>query len=762
MNVPFDRGQDHGALAALIRLLHERLEVGDRSLHGLGGLEDEGQLHLARGEALAHDLHALEQDVVDDAQGSQARIERLGQVAIEPVAIAVDDALAEPTVHRPVEVLVCRGRRDGDPLVQGEQLGQRVVALAPAVVHEVQADLAGPLVDPGQRQDLRGVHDGRVQPGLDALVQEDRVEDLACRGVEAERHVGEPEHGGHAGKLGLDAPDALDCLDAVLSALLHAGREGQGERVEDQVVRLEPVAMHGDVVDLAGGAHFPLCRARLPLLVDAGAHHGGPELAGEPQECVEAGARRVAFLEVDRVENGSAPEPLECGAHHGPLGRVHHERHARLGAQSARHLGHVGHAVGAGVVDAHVDQMGALVDLVAGNGHTGVPVAGQHGLAERLGPVGVGAFAHHEEGGVLAEGDRGVDRRRRSVVRGLSGRRHHHAAPVDHGGHVSRRGPAAASHGRHAELGDEAVEVVGQLVGGQVVVHLAIDHRRESRVRNAGNGDPAGRRQVTECLAHLHGPRGAVQADYVDSEGVEHGQGGANLGSGQHAARQLDGHLRLEWDDAVQRRHGAPRPVYRGLDAQEVELRLDQEEVDAALEEAQRLFLVGVAELGVGDLPQGGELGSRPHGTGHPTGPFRGGELVAHRAGQLGRGAGQRPGPMRQPVLGQHDRGGAEGVGLGHVATNLVEGAVHLGHQVGPGLHQDLVAPLQVVAPEVVRAEPEQLEVGPHGSVEDQHALVERTQVARCGRVESAQQFGRRCHDLTGYWPLPGLPERRR
>ena len=111
VHVALDGGEHHGALAALVRLLHVRLQEGHRGLHRLGRLQHEGELHLARGEALAHDLHALEQDVVHDGECGQARLEGLGQVVLEPVAVAVDDALGQPAVDRPVEVLVRRARR---------------------------------------------------------------------------------------------------------------------------------------------------------------------------------------------------------------------------------------------------------------------------------------------------------------------------------------------------------------------------------------------------------------------------------------------------------------------------------------------------------------------------------------------------------------------------------------------------------------------------------------------------------------------------
>jgi hypothetical protein len=77
----------------------------------------------------------------------------------------------EALLHRPPAPVLLDDRvRRRLALEQGEQLGQRVVTLAAAVVDQVQAYLSGPLVHLGQREDLGGVDDGRVQPGLDALV----------------------------------------------------------------------------------------------------------------------------------------------------------------------------------------------------------------------------------------------------------------------------------------------------------------------------------------------------------------------------------------------------------------------------------------------------------------------------------------------------------------------------------------------------------------------------------------------------------------
>ena len=130
-------------------------------------------------------------------------------------------------------------------------------------------------------------------------------------------------------------------------------------------------------------------------------------------------------------------------------------------------------------------------------------------------------------------------------VRAAGGRA---GAALDHGGQVGRRRAAAPADGGHAELGDEAVQVLGQALGRQVVVHLAVDDRREAGVGDAGDRDAAGPREVAQRLAHLDRAGGAVEADDVDLHGVEHGQRGADLGAGQHAAGQLDRHLRLQRD----------------------------------------------------------------------------------------------------------------------------------------------------------------------------------------------------------------------
>ena len=148
--------------------LHVGLEMGDGSLHGLGRLQHERQLHLPRAEEVADRPHPREQHVVHDVEGAVPGVERLVELVVEPVAVAVDDALLEPPLDRPAGAVLSRGC-DGAAcqLEVGDELGEGVVAVSAApVVDEVEAELLLASRRCGKGEDLAGVHDGGVEAGL--------------------------------------------------------------------------------------------------------------------------------------------------------------------------------------------------------------------------------------------------------------------------------------------------------------------------------------------------------------------------------------------------------------------------------------------------------------------------------------------------------------------------------------------------------------------------------------------------------------------
>ena len=96
-----------------------------------------------------------------------------------------------------------------------------------------------------------------------------------------------PSVGVHARQLGLDAADGLDGGHGVAAQVVVAGGQREGQRVEDQVAGLEPVAVDGEVVDAVGDSHLPLDVAGLALLVDEQADDRGAVLAGQREHPVE-------------------------------------------------------------------------------------------------------------------------------------------------------------------------------------------------------------------------------------------------------------------------------------------------------------------------------------------------------------------------------------------------------------------------------------------------------------------------------------------
>lgn len=125
-------------------------------------------------------------------------------------------------------------------------------------------------------------------PALTHSVEEHRVEDVPGGGVEAEADVGHAKRRVHAGQLLLDAANRVDRGHGVLAQVVVAGGQREGERIEDQVGGLQPVAVDRQVVDAVGDRHLPVDIAGLAFLVDQQADHCGAVLTGQLHHPVEA------------------------------------------------------------------------------------------------------------------------------------------------------------------------------------------------------------------------------------------------------------------------------------------------------------------------------------------------------------------------------------------------------------------------------------------------------------------------------------------
>ena len=259
--------RDHDlALGVAIDPVEVVLELGDRALHHFGRLQDEGQDQFAGAEFVADLLHRRQQDLVQGRDRADL-LDRAVDPVLDAVLLAAQDVPVEGLLglHPLGRVARLLLGLLSLRLEVGDEALERVLA---AVEDEVVGQLPLLVGDLRVRGDVVGVDHRQVEAGLDAVVEEDRVEDGAGRRRDAEGDVGDAERGLDAGDLGLDPADPLDRLDRRWPPLLVAGGQGEGERVEDQRLGVEAVLVAGDLPQPLGDLDLALGRLRHPDLVD--------------------------------------------------------------------------------------------------------------------------------------------------------------------------------------------------------------------------------------------------------------------------------------------------------------------------------------------------------------------------------------------------------------------------------------------------------------------------------------------------------------
>ena len=125
---------------------------------------------------------------------------------------------------------------------------------------------------------------------------------------------------------------------------------------------------------LADG-HLAFGGDRLAGLVEGHHDHRGPVAADQPGLLEEL---RLAFLQADRVDDRLALHALQPGLDDAPLGAVDHDRNpgdGRIGRDQVEEPGHGLLAVDQPLVHVDVDDVGPVLDLLAGHGQGGFVVA---------------------------------------------------------------------------------------------------------------------------------------------------------------------------------------------------------------------------------------------------------------------------------------------------------------------------------------------------------------------------------------------------
>ena len=729
---------------ARLRLRHVRLEEGDRLLHHRRRLEHERQLHLARAEELAHRLHAAEQVVVDDCK-RRILLHRFHQALVEVAVLAVDDVLRESLLDREIGERLLRDHLLGSIGEERDEVEERIELLGlagrPRRAAKVEDEPLRrvPLLggDAVLRHDLRGVHDRGGEAALARVMQEHAVEHRARRRLQAERDVREAEDDAALREFPRDRRDAVERLEAEASVVVVAGRDREGQRIEEDVLLGKPPLLRVEVADARRDlklARRGLRHAGLLVLVDRQRDARSAVLLQQRADAVHP---LLAVLEVDRVDDRLSAVALQAFLDHDRVGRVEHDRRVHLAHIARRDLGHVLRAVAADEIDAHIEHLPAVLDLLAAHRDEAVEVAFVEQALELARAVGVRALGDDEERVLLLELDEAVEARAagllrldRSALRLLVV-----AEPVDHRAQLADvlgRGAAATADRIHAVFLDEPLHRLAERLRAERILGASLDEDRKARVRQHADRAVPVLGDVRDMLGHLDRARRAVEAERVDRERLKRVHHRRDVRAEEHRARRLDRHARE--DRAVVGREArflqrVDAGVDRDLLLEKVLRSLDHEAVDAARDQAARLLEVARVHLLPRHLPERHELGARPHRADREARAAGGLVLRGRGARDLGRALVQLEGPRGELLveLLAHEDVGAERVGLDHIGARREVVLVDPLDDVGPALDEDVGA---VVATEVVAglAVGAGMDLRTHAAVKDEGAGLESLQ----------------------------------
>ena len=428
-----------GRAACLFLRLDEGDQMRDRLLHHPRRFHHLRQEHLARSEQVADDVHAVHQRPFDHFDRPRRPLPRQFGVLDDEGVDALDQGMFEPFLDRPaapfrgfllpnlVGAEIFLGKRD-------QPLGRIHPVLRPPVEDHVLAGLAQLRIDRVVDIELAGIDDRHVEAGGDGVEQEYRMHRPPHRLVAAEREaeIGKAAGNVHPRAARLDLAAGLDEIQRVAAMLVDAGGDGEDVGIEDDVLGREAVGDEQPVGALAN-LDLALLAVGLADFVERHHHHGRaiiPHQAGMFQELL------FAFLHADRVHDRLAGHAFQPGLDHAPPRAVDHERHpgdVGLGRDQLQEGGHRHFGVEQALVHVDVDDLGAALDLLAGDFDRRGIVAGHDQLLEAGRSGDVGPLADIDERRRLRRrrGNGGFDFfRRRDAGEGAAAVHGHQAARI--------------------------------------------------------------------------------------------------------------------------------------------------------------------------------------------------------------------------------------------------------------------------------------------------------------------------------------------
>lgn len=336
---------------------------------------------------------------------------RLLGIRVDEFGDAVHQRMFQPLLDRPfapAEVAFLGLLRASAAEAFGDLqhlLRRRAAGLRYAVQHHVFTGLSQGRVDLVIDGQLPRVDDAHVHPRLNGVVEEHRMHRLPHRLVAAE---GEGEVGNTARdmRMGQGCPNlarGLDEIDTIVVVFLDPGCHREDVRVEDDVLRREIDFLGEDAIGARADLDLPRLGIRLPGLVEGHDHHRS---AIGPAELRVVQESLLAFLERNGIDHRLALHAFQAGLDHLPLGTVDHHRHAGdvwFRGDKVEIGGHRLLRVDEPLVHVDVDDLGAVLHLIARHIQRGGVVAVGDELAEARGAGDICPLPHVHEGDIWGQ-----------------------------------------------------------------------------------------------------------------------------------------------------------------------------------------------------------------------------------------------------------------------------------------------------------------------------------------------------------------------
>ncbi len=405
MHVALDGGHQnfsgvfvHTAGGFLFRF-HERLQICHGLFHHAGGLHHLRQEHFPGTKQIADHVHPGHERAFDDEQRLAIFLPGFLDVGVNEIHDALDQRMAEAFFDRALAPFILDDLRLALLFHRLGKLDQPLGRVGPAVEQHVLDQREQILRHLLVNRQHAGVDDAHVEPGLDGVIQKRAVHRLAHGVVaaKAEADVADAAADLRVRQVFLDPLRRADEVHGVVRVFLHAGADGEDVRVKNNVLRRNTDFLDQQIVGAAADFGAPLKRIRLAAFIK-GHHHHGRAVAADQLRLVQK--LFLAFLERNGIYDALALQAFQAGLDDLPFRGVHHHRHfadVRLGRDEVEKPRHRGDAINHSFVHADVNDLRAVLDLLARDGERGLVIAGLDELGELRRPGHVGALADVDE-----------------------------------------------------------------------------------------------------------------------------------------------------------------------------------------------------------------------------------------------------------------------------------------------------------------------------------------------------------------------------